>query len=354
MLISFQPISNVVGAVLVFVGLVMMSCIPISLITNDGQWIAFVYSGLISVSVGALSWLYRFKSTAMLNKREGYLIVILSWLSVSLLCMLPYLMSGSILSVHDAFFESVSGFTTTGATILTDIESIAPSILFWRSLTQWLGGMGIIVLTVALFPVLGIAGIELFGAESPGPTSDKIHPRIKDTARTLWFVYVGLTGILFIILMIEGMGWYDAINHSLTTLSTGGFSTKNESIAHFSSPIIQYTIMLFMLLAGTNFAVIYFGLSRKFKKIYQNEEFRMYMILVLISIIFGTICLKSMMPYGWEESFRAIGFNVISLITTTGYVTYDYTIILRGAILLPFYFSYYFFVVPVQGLQVVG
>ena len=188
MLINPQPISNVLGALIVFVGVIMWMCIPISLVTQDGQWMAFVWSGLIAIAIGGASWLYKFKSSADFKKREGYLIVVLSWVCVSLLCMLPYLFSGSIDSLTNALFESVSGFTTTGATILEDIEATSPSILFWRSITQWLGGMGIIVLTIALFPLLGIAGIELFVAEAPGPTSDKIHPRIKDTAQTLWFV----------------------------------------------------------------------------------------------------------------------------------------------------------------------
>ncbi len=324
MFINFQPISNVLGALVVLVGLVMFLCIPISLVTEDGQSLTFLYSGGISILIGGLSWLYKFKSSASINKREGYLIVVLSWLVVSILCMLPYLFSHSIDSVHDAFFESISGFSTTGATILEDIEGVAPSILFWRSLTQWLGGMGIIVLTIALFPLLGIAGIELFVAEAPGPTSDKIHPRIKDTARTLWFVYVGFTALLFIILMVEGMGWFDAINHALTTMSTGGFSTKNNSIAYFTSPLIQYTIMGFMILAGTNFAVIYFGITGKFKKVYNNDEFRMYMILILISVILGSIVLAGVVDMAAEERFRAMAFSVISLMTTTGYVTYDY------------------------------
>lgn len=324
MLINPQPISNVLGALLVFVGVIMWMCIPVSLITQDGQWTAFVYSGMISMAIGGTSWLYKFKSTADFKKREGYLIVVLSWVCVSLLCMLPYLFSDSIDTFTNALFESVSGFTTTGATIIGDIEATSPSILFWRSITQWLGGMGIIVLTIALFPLLGIAGIELFVAEAPGPTSDKIHPRIKDTAQTLWFVYVGLTVILFVILMLEGMNWFDAINHALTTVSTGGFSTKNASIAHFASPMIQYTIMLFMFLAGTNFAMIYFGLTGKFKKVINNEEFRMYTFLVIGCMLIGTITLQQTLPLSIEESFRAISFSIISVLTTTGYVSHDY------------------------------
>lgn len=325
MFINFSPITKVVGVLLVMVGVVMLTCIPISILTGDNQSITFLYSGFSSIGIGSLLWLARVKGSQKITKREGCLIVVLSWLAVSILCMLPYLFSGAIDDIHNAFFESVSGVTTTGATILKDIEAVPPSILYWRSLTQWLGGMGIIVLTIALFPLLGIAGIELFTAEAPGPTSDKIHPRIKDTARTLWFVYVGLTVVLTIILMVEGMSWYDAINHSYTTMATGGFSTKNASIAYFDSPLIQYTLIIFMFIAGTNFAVIYFGLTGKIKRVYRNEEFRMYVIVVVLISVFMTCALSSYSIYNLEESFRAVTFSVISVMTTTGYITHDFT-----------------------------
>ena len=286
--------------------------------------VAFLQSALITFVSGAVLWLYKFKNNAEVNKREGYLIVFLSWLALSLLGALPFIMSGSVTSFVDGLFETVSGITTTGATILTDIEATSPTVLLWRSLTQWIGGMGIIVLTVALFPLLGIAGIELFVAEAPGPTSDKIHPRIKDTARTLWFIYFGLTVILFFLLRLEGMTWFDAFNHALTTMATGGFSTKNASIAFYQSPIIEYTISLFMLLAGTNYVVIYFGIKGKLTKIYNNEEWRMYMIVTILATVFLTVLLKFHQNFGWEESFRAVLFQTVSLITTTGFVTYDY------------------------------
>ena len=206
MLINPKPISNVLGALLVFASLLMLGLAGFSAIMDDGMLSAFLYSALISGVIGGLSWIFRFSAQTELTKREGYVIVVLSWVVVSLIGMLPYIFGNDVCGWTDAFFESVSGFTTTGATIITDIEIIPESLLLWRSLTQWIGGMGIIVLTVALFPLLGIGGIELFVAEAPGPTSDKIHPRIKDTARTLWNIYLGLTAILFGILMLEGMG----------------------------------------------------------------------------------------------------------------------------------------------------
>ncbi len=324
MFINIQPISNVLGALLVFVSIIMFACIPISWIMGDTMMLPFLKSGLITLALGSSSWYYKFKSNANVNKREGYLIVVISWLALGLVGSLPYLYSGHDISFTDSFFETVSGFTTTGATIFTDIESLSPSILLWRSMTQWIGGMGIIVLTVALFPLLGIAGIELFVAEAPGPTSDKIHPRIKDTARTLWFIYLGLTGLLILILFAEGMTFFDAFNHALTTMATGGFSTKNASIAHYTSPLIQYTLAFFMFLAGTNYAVIYFGLKGKLKKVYNNEEWRMYVIILLLSVSFLTVVLHFDQGLSLEHSFRAILFQVISLVTTTGFVTEDY------------------------------
>ena len=324
MLIDPKPISNVLGALMVSTSVLMLALAGFSLIMEDGMLSPFLYSALITGALGGMSWIFRFSAKAQLTKREGYVIVVLSWFVISLIGMLPYVFCGVVDGFTNAFFESVSGFTTTGATILMDIETIPRSLLLWRSLTQWIGGMGIIVLTVALFPLLGIAGIELFVAEAPGPTSDKIHPRIKDTARTLWNIYLGLTAILFGILMLEGMGWFDAINHALTTMATGGFSTKNASIAHFTSPLIQYTIAFFMLLAGTNYAVIYLGLTGKFKRIYENEEWRMYMIVLLVGITLGVLALVFTVGWDWEPAFRAITFNIISVVTTTGYVANDY------------------------------
>ena len=205
-----------------------------------------------------------------------------------------------------------------------NIEALPRSILLWRSLTQWLGGMGVIVLTVALLPLLGIGGIQLFMAEAPGPTSDKIHPRIQGTAKRLWFIYVGLTVILMGLLYLEGMTMFDAINHGFTTMATGGFSTKNASVAGYS-PLIQYTIILFMFIAGTNYAMLYFGLKGKFKNILRNDEFKFYLIIVGFFVLCMTAGIVHKSQLDLESAFRAGLFQTISLITTTGYITADYT-----------------------------
>lgn len=323
---SLGPISNVIGVLLIIIGVAILSCIPISYLYGDEELYALGVSGGASLVFGVLCWLYKFKSKENVNKREGYLIVVLAWVFMTIFGALPYYLSGVVgHGWADAIFEAMSGLTTTGASIFNDIESLPHGILLWRSLSQWLGGMGIIVLTIAIFPLLGIGGIELFVAESPGPTSTKIHPRIKETAKSLWFLYFGFTVLLGIILFLEGMNGFDALNHALTTMATGGFSTKNASIAHFNSPLIEYTITLFMFIAGTNYAVIYLMLKRKFRLSWKNDEFRFYVIGLLIITFVIWMSVYNVSNLGLEESFRSSVFQILSLVTTTGFVSADYT-----------------------------
>lgn len=325
MQINFQPISKVIGVLMVILGIGMFFTAGLSYHYNDWDVYPFVQSGTITILIGLGLWIYKFSSNTDLNKREGYLIVALGWMIMGLAGALPYYMSGVCTQYTDALFESVSGFTTTGATIFTDIEVLPQGVLFWRSLTHWIGGMGIIVLTVALFPLLGIGGIELFVAEAPGPTADKIHPRIKETAKRLWLIYLGLTALLFVILILEGMTPFDAINHSFATMATGGFSTKNASIAFYNSALIEYTISFFMLLAGCNYAIIYFLLKGRFKKVWYNEEFRYYITFIVISSLILGLWINNMVDDSYEKNFRHGLFMLISLITTTGFVVADYT-----------------------------
>ncbi len=324
-MINFGPISNVIGVLLLIVGGMMLTAIPFSLYHRSGDIAPLLISAVITILAGALSWFYKFRSGAQVNKREGYLIVALGWLSMVTFGALPYVLSGVLPHPVDAFFETVSGMTTTGASVLTDIESVPRGILFWRSLTQWLGGMGIIVLTVAIFPLLGFGGIELFVAEAPGPTSDKLHPRIQVTAKRLWLLYVSLTAMLCLLLWAEGMTFYEAINHALTTMATGGFSTRNASIAAFPNPLMQYTLILFMFLAGTNYSMIYYMTRHKWKRVWNNEEFKVYLGLVLLLAIAITPVVMHHSAQDLERSFRDTLFQLVSLITTTGYVSADYT-----------------------------
>lgn len=323
---NYKVIFNVLGLLVLLNGAFMMLCIPFSLHFKDGDLIPLLKSGGITMLVGYVTFaLTRKNRSKDLKKKDGYLIVTLGWLTMSAFGTLPYLLSGSIPDFTDAFFETISGFTTTGATILTDIESIDKGVLFWRSLTQWIGGMGIIVLAVAILPILGIGGMQLFVAEAPGITPDKLKPRITETAKRLWLIYVGLTLTEMILLWAGGMTFYDAINHALTTMATGGFSTKNASIAYYQSPFIQYVITLFMFLAGTNFTLTYFGLHGKFLTVYRNEEFRFYASFCLILTVICSVSVFTHGDQGLEKSFRDGLFQVISIITTTGYVTADYS-----------------------------
>lgn len=307
-------------------GLMMLTSLIISFYYKSGDEKPLFFAGLFTLVVGIICWFFtKGKQGERVNKREGYLVVALGWLLMTIFGMLPYMFSGVIPNLSDAIFETVSGLTTTGATILTDIETVPKGILFWRSMTHWIGGMGIIVLTVAIFPLLGIGGIELFVAESPGPTSDKIHPRIKETAKRLWLIYVGLTGVLTGTLFVAGMTFFDAVNHAMATMSTGGFSTKNASIDHFDSPAIHYSLIIFMFLAGTNFTIIYFGLKGRFKKVWQSDEFKAYLTVVVILILLVTYVVHNFNGTPLEQSFRDSAFQIVSLMTSTGFVTADYT-----------------------------
>ena len=320
----------------------MLSCVPFAIFYDDQNHInTFLLCSLITTSFGfLLRFLTKDEKNAEIKKRDGYLIVVGGWLCMTFFGTLPYLLSDSIPSFTDAFFETMSGFTTTGSTILDKIETLPKSILFWRSMTQWIGGMGIIVLTIAILPLLGIGGMELFVAEAPGPTKDKIHPRIKETAKRLWIIYFSLTALETVILMLLGLSFFDAINHSLTTTSTGGFSTKQESIAAFQNPFVEAVIVIFMFLAGTNFTMIYFGLKMKFRKIINNDEFKWYLSAVLILIILLSSYKTLTSSSDFMHSFREISFQVVSIITTTGYATADYT--LWGSFLTFIFFLFLF------------
>ena len=322
---NFKVIANLLGLLLLLNSAFMVLCLPFSFYYREKSWWAITASAVITAACGfALRHFTRKRLNKDLKKRDGYLVVTSGWLVMSLLGSLPYLLSGAIPNFTDAFFETISGYTTTGASILTDIESLPKGILFWRSFTQWIGGMGIIVLAVAILPFLGIGGMQLFVAEAPGITPDKLQPRIQETAKRLWLIYFGLTFLEATLLFAGGMSVYDAINHALTTMATGGLSTKNSSAAGFS-PYIQYVLIVFMFLAGTSFTLTYFGIKGLFGKIRKNEEFVVYSFFILAITTVVTITLLFVTDHGLEQSFRHSLFQVISLITTTGFVSADYT-----------------------------
>ncbi len=296
-------------------------------------------AGLLTVFIGTLLMFLTRNHKKEIQKKEGYVVVTFGWIFMSLSGCLPYIFSGAIPSLTDAFFETMSGYTTTGASIVNDIEALPNGILFWRSMTHWIGGMGIIVLAIAILPLLGIGGMQLFAAEAPGPSADKLHPRITDTAKRLWLIYFGYTIAETILLKVAGMSFFDAINHAMSTLSTGGFSTKNASVAYWNDkPLIQYIIIAFMFLAGTNFVLSYFAFKGRFKSIWEDEEFKLYstfiisFTLVTMGVILwkadvGISSINHPMVFGEAESaFRHGLFQVLAVMTTTGFVSADYTL----------------------------
>lgn len=334
---KFSFVLYYIGALLCFNGLLMLLSVSISLYYAESIYWQWLLASGISVFSG-LPLLYFFRNyDKNIRKKEGYLIVTLGWITMILSGTLPYLCSGAIPNFVDALFESSSGYTTTGATIVDNVEILPKSILFWRSLTHWIGGMGIIVLFIAILPLLGIGGMQLFSAEASGIKTDKLHPRITQTAKVLWGIYCGYTLVETLLLWWAGMDLFDAVNHSFSTLASGGFSTKNASVAYWNNvPAIQYIILFFMFLAGTNFVLSYFLLKGEFKKIWQDDEFKAYVVIIVllsvcigVSIYFHTDFYKTEYhPQVWgraEAAFRHAFFQVVSIITTTGFITSDYT-----------------------------
>jgi trk system potassium uptake protein TrkH len=322
-MINSKIVFNLLGALLIVEGFFMLTCISVALIYEE-QFSYMLISAVITSLCGTIIYLSTRGADVNFGKREGYLIVSLGWVLFSLFGSLPFIISHSIPDFCNAFFESISGFTTTGASILNDIESLPYHILFWRSMTQWLGGMGIIVMSLAILPILGVGGMQLFSAEVPGPTPDKIHPRVKETAKRLWVIYILFTLAEVILLLFGGMNLFDSICHGFTTMATGGYSPKQASIAFYDSAYIQYVITFFMFLAGTNFTLSYFALNGKFSKLFKNEEFKFYIGFIIAATLLATITLFNTQQLGLEKSFRSAVFQVVSIITTTGFVTTDY------------------------------
>jgi trk system potassium uptake protein len=314
---------RIIGFLLIIEGLFMLTALPFAIIYSDDFSFAIPISAFITIACGSIAWLSFRKAEKQVGKRDGYVIVTFSWLFISLFGSLPFYISGEIPSFTDAFFETMSGFTTTGATILEDIEAMPHDLLYWRSLTHWMGGMGVIVLSVAILPILGIGGMQLFMAEMSGITYDKLHPRITATAKRLWGIYVILTALLTAILFLGEMDFFDAINHAFSTMATGGFSTRNDSLAAFG-PATHYIIIAFMILAGTNFTLHYFAMHGHVIRVFRNEEFRTYLYIIasFTLVIAAGLAINQHFPF--EQSFRDGMFTVVSILTTTGFVTSDY------------------------------
>lgn len=322
---NIRLIVHILSIATLFIGLLMILPILVSVYYKGEDLYALMLSMCVTLTFGFIGFLFSKSSIKEeIRHREAFIIVTLSWLTVAFFGALPYIFSGVLGSITDAYFESMSGFTTTGASVIQDVENVPFGLLFWRSFTQWIGGMGIIVFALAILPMIGGGGMQLFKAEVPEISVDKLRPRIIDTAKALWLIYVGNTIIATIVYYFGGMGLFDAINHAFTTLATGGFSTKNESLAFFRNPFLEYATAFFMFLAGINYSLYFDLFRRKQRRIINNNEFRFYLFIT----IFITFCVATDLYFkhdmSLEQSLRLSFFQVTSLMTTTGYATADF------------------------------
>jgi len=321
--LKFSNVAYTLSSIGLILSLAFVIPLAFSLYERDGLHFIFALQ-ILAMLIGGLLLRYFIKRPTELTIREGFLTVTLSWIVLSLLGSIPFMISGFIPNFTDAFFETASGFTTTGASILTNIEALPQSLLLWRDLTQWLGGMGVIALAVAIFPYLGVGGFQLFRAEVPGPIKDKISPRISETARLLWIVYLVFTVAETLLLMLGGLSLFEALCTAFGTMATGGFHPRNTSIAAYPSPYVQYIVTVFMFLAGVNFALHYWAIKGKPKHYLKNPEFRFFLGIILGALmtimIFRLLHGKTLS----EELFRSSLFQTVSIVTTTGFVTENY------------------------------
>ena len=322
-MINYKAVLNILFALLIFLCASLIIPALIALFYDDGDFWSFVITIIGTLLVGVPGY-FMTRHNTELHLKEGFLIVSSGWILFALIGALPFKISGFIPSYTNAFFETMSGFTTTGASILNNIEALPHGLLFWRSFTHWLGGMGIILLSLAILPLLGIGGMQLFKAEVPGPTPDKLTPRIKHTAELLWGVYVFISLVEAVLLKIAGMDWFDAFCHTFGTMATGGFSTKNASIGHYNSALIDYIIVLFMIIAGMNFTLHYRALRGKPLLYFKDRETIFFLIVIFIAIIFICIDVFPSTYNNFFEGLQKSTFQVVSIITTTGYGTADY------------------------------
>ena len=318
---------------LVITGLSMLLPALIAFIYGETDLYGHLKSSLICVLLGLPIWVFTRKSKR-LNSKDGFAIVSFAWITVALAGSLPFYLTGIIPNFTDAWFEAMSGVTTTGATIIGNpstlphlingIESMPHGVLFWRSFLQWLGGMGIIVFTIAILPLLGVGGVQLFKAEVPGPVADKIKPRVKETAKILWMVYIGFTFLQFLLLGFAGMSWFDSICHAFTTMPTGGFSTQNASIAAYSNPVIHYIIIFFMFVAGVNFTLHFRAITGNYKSYFKDYEFKVYFSILFFATILIFLNISFSNSDWSHNSFLISLFQSLALMTGTGYANADY------------------------------
>ena len=324
--VSYRFVAYLIGLLLAFESMLLLACCCVSIIYGERDLMSFIVSFAICLSVSAILLVYGRRKKCAMSRNEGYIVVALSWVFCSVFGMVPYLWGGFIPNITDAFFETMSGFTTTGATILDNIESMPHGILFWRSLTQWIGGLGIVCFTIVLLPGFGASSQMLYLSEATGVTHNKLYPKTRVMARYIFMVYILLTAIESALLMAGGMGLFDALCHSMTTTATGGFSTKQESIAYWHSPYMEYVVSIFMLLSAINFSLYIVAFKSKWKKLREFVELKWFACSVgLLTLIISAVLFLNN-GYSAEEAFRKSLFQVATCHTSCGFATDDYNL----------------------------
>ena len=324
--LSYRFIAHLTGQLLAFESILLLTCCCVSMAYGESDLMAFIISSSVCIAASVMLLVYGRKKENALSRYEAYIVVALSWVFFTIFGMLPYLLGGYIPTVTDAFFETMSGFTTTGATILDNIDSMPHGILFWRSLTQWIGGLGIVCFTIVLLPGFGVSCQMLYLSEATGVTHSKICPKTRVMARYIFMVYILLTAIESALLKVGGMGLFDAVCHSMTTTATGGFSTKQESIAYWHSPYIEYVVSLFMLLSAINFSLYIIAVKGRWKQLWQNVELKWFASSVGLLTLIVSVALILSNGYGVEEAFRKSLFQVATCHTSCGFATDDYNL----------------------------
>ena len=323
-MVNFRIISKIIGSLLFIEGQFMGWCALMSFIYHEDDLMAFLISLLVTFSSGFLFLYMGRDSNNSLNRREAFVVVTAAWMVFSFFGMLPFLIHGSISNVTDAFFESTSGFTTTGASIIDDVEILPHAILFWRSLTQWIGGLGIVFFTIAILPSLVGGSVKVFAAEATGPIKAKMHPRLTTTAKWIWSIYLILTIACGVSFWAAGMNWFEALNYSMTTTATGGFAIHNASTEYFDSATIDYISIIFQFLSGVNFTLLYLSVIKfRWKSLFTNSEFKLYISIIIGATLWIAYLLITRMGYGLEHAFRSALFQVVSFMTTTGMFNED-------------------------------
>lgn len=324
-MVNFRLIYKVLGSLLFLLSTLLLVCAGIAFFYQEDDFIAFVISTIFTACCGFVLKYLGHDADNNLSRRDSFLLVTVTWIIFSLFGMLPFLISGYISNVTDAFFETMSGFSTTGATILDDVEWLPHATLYWRTQTQWIGGLGIVFFTIAILPsMVGSGSVKVFAAEATGPIKAKIHPRLSTTAKWIWSIYLLLTIGCGISFWIAGMDWFEALNYSMTTTATGGFSIHNDSFSNFQSPSIDYIAILFEFLAGINFTLLYITIFKaRFKDLFKNSEFKLYIGIVLLATASLVMILFTQMGYDLEKAFRTGLFQVVSFMTTTGVFSDD-------------------------------